>query len=101
MTDKDIRLTAQTGAVLEALLVQPNLSGADLARATKLKSGSLYPILLRLEAAGWLRSEWEAGDPAALGRPRRRFYEVTGLGATKLRAKAREQASLFGRLAWD
>jgi len=49
----------------------------------KLKSGTLYPILLRLEQAKWLESRWEADDPRQLGRPRCRLYRLTGLGARK------------------
>lgn len=55
-------------------------SGAKIARATQIASGTLYPMLVRLEAAGWLISEWEATDPRVLGRPRRRFYKLTKLG---------------------
>ena len=46
----------QTLAVLEALMDCPRdrLSGAQIARTTKLASGTLYPILARLEEAGWL-----------------------------------------------
>jgi DNA-binding PadR family transcriptional regulator len=75
------------------------LSGADIAAASKLKSGTLYPILARLEEAGWLSSRWEAGDPVTLGRPRRRYYRVTAEGAKNVRAVARDFAPI-GRLAW-
>ena len=47
--------------------------------------GTLYRALARMEAAGLLESRWE--DPAIAvreGRPRRRLYRVTGLGATAL-----------------
>lgn len=64
-------------------------------------SGTLYPILLRLEAAGWLRSEWELGDPATLGRPRRRYYMLTGEGAKSAAAVAREVQASIGGLAWS
>ena len=59
------------------------LSGAEIGRFAKLASGTLYPILLRLEEAGWLASRWEVEDPRELRRPRRRFYRVTGVGARK------------------
>ena len=43
--------------------------------------GTLYKALERLERAGMLTSRWEDPDVAmAEGRPRRRLYEVTGLG---------------------
>lgn len=73
-------MSLQTIKVLDALMTGPNSSGADVARSTGLASGTLYPILLRLEDAGWLTSEWEAGDPVTLGRPRKRYYAVTAEG---------------------
>jgi PadR family transcriptional regulator PadR len=80
---------------------QNEFSGADIARSTQLASGTLYPILLRLEAAGWAESHWESGDPHALGRPRRRFYRVTGIGASRARSALKEIKMLtLGALAW-
>ncbi len=97
------RITAQVLRVLGVLMSNPKaeMSGADIARVTKLQSGTLYPILLRLEQAKWVQSEWEEGDPRELGRPRRRFYSVTGLGAKNARAEFRNFASVVGRPAWD
>ena len=34
--------------------------GAEITNATKIGSGTLYPMLARLESAGWLTGEWEA-----------------------------------------
>ena len=76
------------------------LSGAEIGRATKLASGTLYPILMRLEGAGWLESHWETEDPQALGRPRRRFYRITAVGAKKAKAAFRDLEPAFGRPAW-
>ena len=75
------------------------LSGAQIGRATKLASGTPYPILMRLERAGWLESHWEDGNPAALGRPRRGFYRITASGSKNARAAVRELAPLFRRFA--
>lgn len=82
---------------------ESELSGADIARATKLQSGTLYPILLRLEQAKWLESHWETSDPHDLGRPRRRYYRLTGLGARSARAAFRDVTSSIGigGLAWQ
>lgn len=80
---------------------QGEFSGADIARSTHLASGTLYPILLRLEQAGWAESRWEAGKPSELGRPRRRFYKITGIGVSKARSALREmKAFTLGVLAW-
>ncbi len=93
------RLTPQTMKVIEALMERPGASGADICRATRLPSGTVYPILLRLENAGWLGSAWESGDPTKLGRPRRRFYHLSGEGAQAVRQAVRQAASLFSGLA--
>jgi PadR family transcriptional regulator, regulatory protein PadR len=55
--------------------------------------GTLYKALARLETAGLLESRWEDPELAvAAGRPRRRLYRVTPLGATAL-ARARAAAA--------
>lgn len=77
-----------------------DLSGADIARETGLASGSLYPILNRLEKAGWLASKWEVGDPALLKRPRRRLYRITAVGVQRSREAARQMQESFGVPAW-
>lgn len=76
-------LTHSSLLVLKAFLSQPRtpLAGADVLRLTRVQSGTLYPILLRLERQEILVSEWEVGTPEALGRPRRRFYLLTPHGA--------------------
>jgi len=56
--------------------------------------GTLYKALGRLEAGGLLESRWENADLAVVeGRPRRRLYRVTPLGAAALtRARAEVRA---------
>jgi PadR family transcriptional regulator, regulatory protein PadR len=55
--------------------------GLELIKATRYKSGTIYPILERLETAGWLEAQWEDVDAAREKRPRRRNYRLTGEGA--------------------
>jgi DNA-binding PadR family transcriptional regulator len=79
------RITHSTAIVL--LAVNGGLRhGFDIIDATGLRSGTVYPILRRLEEAGILRSRWE---PAIIAReqqrPPRRYYEVTGSGAHAVR----------------
>jgi DNA-binding PadR family transcriptional regulator len=92
---QNLRLSLQTLRVLEAFLEDPTaeLAGADVHRRSGIASGTLYPNLLRLEAAGWLNSRWEAIDPSAAGRPRRRLYRLTRTGL----ARASEVFASFGR----
>jgi DNA-binding PadR family transcriptional regulator len=99
----EVRLTAQTFKVLGALLTHsPDaISGAEIGRAATLQSGTLYPILLRLEQAGWLESRWEVETPQELGRPRRRFYQLTGVGESKAKSAFRDITSTLGGLAWQ
>jgi len=59
-----------------------------------------YPILFRLEEAEWVVSRWEDGDPRKLGRPRRRLYQLTGIGEAKAREAFKEVSAMIGGLAW-
>jgi DNA-binding PadR family transcriptional regulator len=70
----------QTQAILATLLgaTAEWHHGYDLSKATGLKSGTLYPILIRLEAQGWLEARWE--EALQPGRPQRHLYRLTGLG---------------------
>jgi PadR family transcriptional regulator, regulatory protein PadR len=52
--------------------------GYDLSRITELKSGTLYPILMRLCDRGVLQSKWQ--PPAQEGRPPRHMYRLTATG---------------------
>lgn len=84
-----LRMTLQTQLVLRALLDEPAQQryGLELCDLVGLPSGTIYPILARLERVGWVDSVWE--DPAAheqAGRPRRRFYRLTPDGADQARA---------------
>jgi len=80
--DRPVRMSLQTLRVLEVFLEDPSeqRSGADVNHACGIASGTLYPILLRLEAAGWFVSRWETIDPSSAGRPRRRLYRLTSTG---------------------
>jgi PadR family transcriptional regulator, regulatory protein PadR len=93
--DRDPRMSLQTLRVLEVFLENPmaQFSGADVHSSCGLASGTLYPILLRLEAAGWFTSQWESIDPSSAGRPRRRLYRLTHTGLRR----AGEVFASFGR----
>ena len=52
--------------------------GYDLCRQAGIKSGTLYPLLIRLEAQAYLEAEWQA--PAERGRPPRHVYRLTAKG---------------------
>jgi PadR family transcriptional regulator PadR len=103
MIKKEPRLSHQTLRVLRLFDEQPNLSlaGSDISKHTGMLSGTLYPILMRLERARWLESDWENLDPSDAGRPRRKFYRLTGLGYNKSRAALAELGVPTGRFAWN
>jgi PadR family transcriptional regulator len=74
-----LRVTAAVSKVLAAFLEDPDVDryGLDLMRASGHPSGTLYPILLRLQNAGWVEAYWEEIDPVVAGRPARRYYRLT------------------------
>ena len=88
--------SAQTLSVLAALCDQPSQwqHGYALARQTGLKSGTLYPILIRLADRGLVEACWQ--DEPTPGRPRRHLYRLTSAGlasATGALASAAERAA--------
>jgi PadR family transcriptional regulator PadR len=78
--------SAQTLLVLAALAAQPAdwRHGYDLAKETGLKSGTLYPILVRLADRGLMEACWEEGRPA--GRPPRHLYRLSSDGLARAQA---------------
>ena len=58
--------------------------GYELTRLAEVKSGTLYPLLIRLEAQGHLEAEWQ--QPAEGGRPPRHAYRLTASGVRLARA---------------
>jgi PadR family transcriptional regulator, regulatory protein PadR len=78
--------SAQTLSVLEVLCSQPSQwqHGYALAKQTGLKSGTLYPILIRLADRGLVEACWE--DEPQPGRPRRHMYRLTAEGLTAAEA---------------
>ena len=96
------RMTMATQLVLRALLADPTaeLYGSEIGDAAGLMSGTVHPILARLESAGWVESRWEDVDPQVAGRPARRYYRITGEGVQLARAElARIPRPQPGRLA--
>lgn len=82
-------MTITVQLVLLALLADPGqeMYGFQICRATGLPGGTVYPILARLTGLGWTCSRWEERiDPAREGRPRRRYYLLTGRGIPEARA---------------
>lgn len=81
------RMTLPTQLVLRAMLADPTQEkyGLQICTEAGLPSGTIHPILARLEGLGWLESRWEDTDPHEEGRPRRRYYRMTPDGAERAR----------------
>ncbi len=77
---KPVRVSRQTRLLLESLLRAPAewRYGYDLSGQTGLKSGTLYPILMRLADRSLLETRWVEAE--APGRPPRHMYRLTGSG---------------------
>ena len=84
----ELRMTIPTQLVLRVLLDDPTreLYGVELSDAAGLASGTVHPILARLEGLGWVESRWEVINPRTEGRPARRYYRVTQAGMDGARA---------------
>jgi PadR family transcriptional regulator PadR len=75
-----VNVTLPTTLVLQALSFGHHY-GFDVMDATGLPSGTVYPMLRRLEKEGLVRAAWEDPEIAREEqRPPRRYYEVTGEG---------------------
>jgi DNA-binding MarR family transcriptional regulator len=86
-----LRVTAPTCEVLQVMLdADAPLWGLKIMSDTGRPSGTVYPILERLERQGWIRSEWEAEN--ARPGPRRRLYALTDDGAPAARELLRVRA---------
>ena len=80
--DRPPRMSKQTDLLLRELFSAPQTwrHGYDLSQETEIKSGTLYPLLMRLEEQGFLESRWE--QPEREGRPPRHAYRLTASGIT-------------------
>lgn len=79
-----VRMTQVTALVLQAV-GRGHRYGFDIMDATGVASGTVYPVLRRLEEARLLRGKWEDAPAAHRGgRPQRRFYELTTAGELAL-----------------
>lgn len=73
--------------------------GFDIMDATSLPSGTVYPVLGRLERDGYVRSKWESVTVAQREkRPPRRYYEITAAGSRAFAASVEHYRTLGGRL---
>jgi PadR family transcriptional regulator, regulatory protein PadR len=73
--------------------------GFDIMDSTDLPSGTVYPVLGRLERDGYVRSKWESQTVAQREkRPPRRYYEITAAGSRALAASLEHYRTLADRI---
>lgn len=98
------RITYPTACVLQAL-ANGKVFGMDIIEHTGLPSGTVYPILRRVERDGLAESAWETPEEAfGNRRPRRRNYRLTAEGRKALAVVAeryRQHVEVFGDPATD
>lgn len=96
MSDAPRLLSPAAVAVLQAIAGGVR-HGFDIMDTTTLPSGTVYPILGRLERAGFVRSRWEAASVAQREkRPPRRYYEISGAGTRALAISIEHYRTLGG-----
>jgi DNA-binding PadR family transcriptional regulator len=88
-----LKMTGPVQQVLRAMLEDAAVPryGLEISKQAGLETGTLYPIMARLEGVGWVESHWE--DPELSisdGRPRRRYYQLTKDGAEQARVALAE-----------
>jgi DNA-binding PadR family transcriptional regulator len=96
-----LRVSPQTLRVLDAFLEDAVAwrYGYEISRGTGLKSGTLYPILMRMEERHLLKTMWENGEP---GRPPRHMYRLTAEGMQFARQnRAGRAAAALGSAALE
>jgi DNA-binding MarR family transcriptional regulator len=84
------RVTTTTIEVLQCIysFSGEGVWGLEIAKLTGLKTGTVYPILERLESLGWLNSEWEITQDR--NGPRRRTYRLTVDASREMRELTRK-----------
>jgi PadR family transcriptional regulator, regulatory protein PadR len=94
-----LRLSPQTLSVLDAFLAAPKdwRYGYDISRETGLKSGTLYPILMRMAERQLLDTSWETVEA---GKPPRHLYRLTPDGMQFAREHRRSRATSVRRTAF-
>lgn len=94
-----MKLTGPLERVLRVLVADPAAPhyGYDLMKATRLPSGTLYPMLARLQQEGMVDSRWEDQRPDPGGRPPRKYYRLTAEGVRTARLELARASASPGR----
>ena len=89
---KTPRMSPQTVSVLERFAERPSawLYGYELSRETGIKSGTLYPVLMRLAECKMLETRWVTSEK---GVPPRHMYRLTPKGVSAFSKDAGRRAA--------
>jgi PadR family transcriptional regulator, regulatory protein PadR len=90
------QLSSQAQDLLSTLAAAPDdwCHGYELMKATGIKSGTLYPVLMRLSERGFLESKWN--PPEVEGKPPRHAYRLTDAGLKAAREASASRPALTG-----
>ena len=99
---QDLDITPRMATVLKIFLEDPGQSryGFELMKLTGMASGSLYPMLARLEAAGWLTRGKESIDPRAAGLPWTNYVITGGSRQRRPRPASRTERAVPAAGSW-
>lgn len=100
---EEVRVTTTVATVLRGFMDNPKDPhyGFEMMRTFDISSGSLYPILARLEKAGWVDSHVEDIDPKVEGRRARRYYTMTAAGEVAATQALNKLANRLRLPAWS
>lgn len=83
-----LRMTPATKDILHHLYMAPeSIWGLELSRLSQRPTGTVYPLLNRLERGGYVTSHWDTNESRQ--GPRRRVYELTSVGERWVKQKLR------------
>jgi PadR family transcriptional regulator PadR len=95
----EVKLTHTSALVLKVISGGCSY-GFDIMERIGLPSGTVYPILRRLEEAGLILARWEPEPAQELQRPQRRYYKLTRTGE-RILAQASLRYPLLENLTAD
>ena len=73
-------------------------TGSDVMRVTGLSAGTVYPMVVRMQRAGWLDRRVESIDPVIEKRLPRRFYHISDIGRKNAEKLPRSEAGMDGNI---
>lgn len=97
MKNTDIKMTPLMKSLLKIFIDYPqrDFYGLELSKVLRKPYGSILPLLMRLEKAGWLATDLENIDPKEQGRPKRKYYCLTDKGKAEAYIPIEEEKAFW------